>query len=383
MPSGLLVYVGTYTEPIRFGTGRVLQGKGEGIHVFRMDAASGALEPIGKTSGVANPSYLAFDATQRFLYVVNELKSFQDQPTGTVSAFAVDAPTGELAFLNRQPTHGTDPCHVVVDTPRKHVFVANYMSGSVCVLPVREDGSLGEACDFIQHQGAGFDPFRQNGPHAHSVTLDRANRTAFVSDLGLDKVFIYKFDAARGMLEPNGAPWIKQRPGAGPRHIALHPGGRFAYVINELNSTVAALACDRRTGGFRELQIVPTLPDGFCGASTCADIQISPSGRFVYVSNRGHDSIAIFRADQRTGHLSHVEHASTDGKTPRSFCIDPTGRFLIAANQDSDTLVTFRIHAPSGRLRPTGHVAHVPTPVCVKFRLPAMAKSSGGQPWRR
>jgi len=383
MPSELLVYVGTYTEPIRFGTGRVLQGKGDGIYVFRMDAASGALEPVGQTTGVANPSYLAFDATQRFLYVVNELKSYQDQPTGTVSAFAVDAATGELAFLNRQPTHGTDPCHVVVDTPRKHVFVANYMSGSVCVLPVRDDGSLGDACDFIQHQGAGFDPFRQNGPHAHSVTLDRANRTAFVPDLGLDKVFIYKFDATRGMLEPNGAPWIKLRPGAGPRHIALYPGGRFAYVINELNSTVAALACDRRTGGFRELQVVPTLPDGFCGTSTCADIQISPSGRFVYASNRGHNSITIFRVDQRTGHLTHVDHASTLGSTPRSFCIDPTGRFLIAANQDSDTLVTFRIHAPSGRLRPTGHVAYVPTPVCVKFRLPAMAKSRGGQPWRR
>ncbi len=374
MPSELLVYVGTYTEPIRFGTGRVLQGKGDGIYVFRMDAASGALEPVGQTTGVANPSYLAFDATQRFLYVVNELKSYQDRPTGTVSAFAVDAATGELAFLNKQPTHGTDPCHVVVDTPRKHVFVANYMSGSVCVLPVRDDGSLGDACDFIQHLGAGIDPFRQNGPHAHSVTLGRANRTAFVPDLGLDKVFIYRFDATRGMLEPNGAPWIKLRPGAGPRHIALHPGDRFAYLVNELNSTVAVLACDRRTGGLREQQIVPTLPDGFCGASTCADIQISPSGRFVYASNRGHDSIAIFRADRRTGHLSRVEHTSTDGKTPRSFCIDPTGRFLIAANQDSDALVTFRIHAPSGRLRPTGHAAHVPTPVCVKFRLPAMAK---------
>jgi len=383
MPSEMLVYVGTYTEPIRFGTGRVLQGKGEGIYIFRLDAASGALEPIGKTTGVANPSYLAFDATQHFLYAVNELKEYQDRPTGTVSAFAVDAATGELRFLNRQPTHGTDPCHVIVDAKRRHVFVANFMSGSICVLPVRDDGSLGEACDFIQHQGAGIDPVRQNGPHAHSVTLDKANRYAFVPDLGLDKLLVYKFDAKRGMLEPNGVHWIKMKPGAGPRHVALDPGGRFAYLINELNSTIAALACDRGTGAFRELQIVSTLPEGFQGESTCADIQVAPSGRFVYASNRGHDSIAIHRVDRRTGHLVYVDHASTQGRTPRSFCIDPTGRFLLAANQDSDTLVTFRIDASCGRLQPTGHGAPVPTPVCVKFRTPAMAKSKGGRPWRR
>jgi 6-phosphogluconolactonase len=383
MPSEMLVYVGTYTAPIRFGTGRVLQGKGEGIYIFRLDAASGALEPVGTTTGVANPSYLAFDATQHFLYAVNELKEYQDRPTGTVSAFAVDAATGELRFLNRQPTHGTDPCHVIVDAKRKHVFVANFMSGSICVLPVREDGSLGDACDFIQHQGAGIDPVRQKGPHAHSITLDRANRYAFVPDLGLDKLLIYKFDAKRGMLEPNGVPWIKMKPGAGPRHVTLHPGGKFAYLINELNSTVAALAYDRKTGAFQELQIVPTLPEGFRGASTCADIQVSPSGMFVYASNRGHDSITIYRINRRTGRLTYVDHSATQGKTPRSFCIDPTGRFLLAANQDTDTIVTFRIHARTGRLRPTGHVAHVPTPVCVKVRISATARSKGGQTWRR
>ena len=191
MTAEMLVYVGTYTEPIRFGTGRVLQGKGEGIYLFRLDQESGALEPVGKTTSVTNPSYLAFDATQRFLYAVNELKSYQDSPTGTVSAFAAHPTTGELAFLNRQPTHGTDPCHVVVDRQRRHVFVANFMSGSVCVLPVRDDGSLDAACDFIQHLGAGIDPVRQSGPHAHSVTLDATNRFAFVPDLGLDKLLIF------------------------------------------------------------------------------------------------------------------------------------------------------------------------------------------------
>jgi 6-phosphogluconolactonase len=383
MTAEMLVYVGTYTEPIRFGTGRVLQGKGEGIYLFRLDQESGALEPAGKTTSVTNPSYLAFDATQRFLYAVNELKSYQDSPTGTVSAFTAHPTTGELAFLNRQPTHGTDPCHVVVDRRRRHVFVANFMSGSVCVLPVRDDGRLDAACDFIQHLGAGIDPVRQNGPHAHSVTLDATNRYAFVPDLGLDKLLIYKFDAKRGMLEPNGVPWIKMKPGAGPRHVALHPGGRFAYLINELSSTVVALACDRKTGAFQELQIVPTLPEGFRGESTSADIQVSPSGRFIYASNRGHDSIAIYRINQRTGRLTYVDHAATQGRTPRSFCLDPTGRFLLAANQDSDMIVTFRIDARTGKLRPTGHVAHVPTPVCVKVRMPAMARSKGGHVWRQ
>jgi 6-phosphogluconolactonase len=370
-----LVYVGTYTEPIRFGTGKVLQGKGEGIYLFRMDPESGALEPAGITTGVANPSYLAFDNTGRFLYAVNELKTYQDRPTGTVSAFSVDPATGELACLNKQPTHGTDPCHVVVDRQRKHVFVANFMSGSVCVLPVRADGSLGEACDFVQHLGASIDPARQTGPHAHSVTLDTANRYAFVPDLGLDKLLIYTFDATRGMLEQNGTPWIKMKPGAGPRHVALHPAGTFAYLINELNATVAALARDRKTGAFRELQVVPTLPEGFSGTSTGADIHVAPSGRFVYASNRGHDSIAVHRIDPRTGRLTYVDHTATQGRTPRSFCLDPTRRFALVANQDSDTIVTFRIDARTGTLQPTGHSASVPTPVCVKIRPPALATS--------
>ncbi len=370
MTPRMIVYVGTYTQPIRFGTGHVLEGKGEGIYAFRMDPASGALEPAGKTTGVANPSYLAFDGTQRFLYAVNELKSYEDNPTGTVSAFAVDPATGGLRFLNKQLTHGTDPCHVLVDAKRRHVFVANFMSGSVSVFPLRDDGSLAEASDFIQHQGSSIDPARQKGPHAHSVTLDKANGRAFVPDLGLDKLLIYKFDAHRGMLEPNNVPWLKMKPGAGPRAIALHPGGNFAYLVNELNSTLAALAYDEAAGAFQELQIVPTLPPGFAGDSTCADVQISPSGAFLYASNRGHDSIAVYRIDQRAGTLTYVAHTPTEGRTPRSFCIDPTGTFLLAANQDTDTVVTFRIDAQTGRLLPTGHIAQVPTPVCVKVRTP-------------
>jgi 6-phosphogluconolactonase len=363
----LLVFIGTYTDPILFGTGKILQGKGEGIYAYRLDPASGGLEFVSKTTGITNPSYLAFDTHGRFLYVVNELKTYQDKPSGTVSAFAVDATTGKLEFLNRQLTHGTDPCHVIVDGQRKHVFVANFMSGSVCVLPVRDDGSLGVASDFIQHQGSGIDPSRQKGPHAHSVTLDKSNRFAFVPDLGLDRLMVYRFDPGRGMLEANAVPWLKTKPGAGPRHLSFHPGGKFAYLVNELDSTVAALSYDPGGGTFEHLQTVPTLPEGFSGASSCADVQVCPSGEFVYTSNRGHDSIVIHRIDPRAGTLSYVGHVPTQGKTPRSFGIDPTGKFLIAANQDSDSVVTFRIDPSSGNLAPTGQVAMVPTPVCVKF----------------
>ena len=365
----MLVYVGTYTDPILFGTGKILQGKGEGIYVYRLDQSSGALESVGQTTGITNPSYLAFDSTGRFLYAVNELKTYEGKPTGTVSAFAVDPETGRLRFLNKRLTHGTDPCHVLVDQKGRYVFAANFMSGSVCVLPVFDDGSLGEATDFIQHQGSGIDFVRQKGPHAHSVTLDHANRFAFVPDLGLDRLMAYRFDPKRGMLEPNDPAWIKMKPGAGPRHVAFHSGGKFAFLINELDSTLAVLSYDGRKGAFKELQIVPTLPEDFRGESTCADVQVSPSGAFVYSSNRGHDSIVIYKIDQRTGRLTYVGHEPSRGKTPRNFGIDPTGRFLLAANQDSDEIVSFRIDPQTGKLLPTGHVLRVPTPVCVKFLL--------------
>jgi 6-phosphogluconolactonase len=281
----------------------------------------------------------------------------------------VDPETGRLEFLNKRPTHGTDPCHVLVDKNRSCVFVANFMSGSVCVLPVREDGSLGEASEVIQHHGSSIDPIRQRGPHAHSVSLDAANRFACVPDLGLDKLMVYRFDPHRGRLEPNAVPWIALKPGAGPRLVAFHPTGRFAYLINELDSTVAALSYDGGHGTFDELQIVPALPEGFHGASTCADVQVSPSGAFLYGSNRGHDSLVVYSIDQTSGRLTCVGHEPTQGEAPRGFGIDPTGSFLLVANQDSDTIVTFRIDRHTGKLLPTGQVTQVPTPVCVKFLL--------------
>ncbi len=367
MAKDVLVFVGTFTEPIRFGTGKILEGKGEGIYAFRLDRSSGALEWIGTTTGVANPSFLALHPGGRFLYAVNELKSYEEQPSGSISAFAVDPETGALTLLNRRLSHGTDPCHVLVDQKGEYIFVSNFMSGSVCVLPVLGDGRLGAATDFIQHQGASIDPVRQRGPHAHSVTLDPAERFAFVPDLGLDRLMVYRFDRERGKLEPHATPWLKGTPGAGPRDLALHPSGRFAYLINELDSTLAALSYDGRKGTFRELQILSMLPAGFQGANSCAAVQVSPSGAFLYGSNRGHDSLVIHRIDQRTGRLTYVGHASTRGRTPRHFGIDPSGRFLLVANQDSDSIVTFRIHPRAGTLEPTGQVASVPTPVCVQF----------------
>ncbi len=361
------IYVGTYTEPIRFGTGKILEGKGEGIYRYRFDPATGALEAAGVTKGITNPSYLAFDPTRRFLYAVNELKTWQEKPTGTVSAFAIDATSGGLAFLNLQMTHGTDPCHVDVASDGRHVFVANFMSGSVCVLPVAEDGSLAPASDFIQHLGSSIDPNRQKGPHAHSVIFDPAERYAFVPDLGLDKLAAYVFDGRRGKFERHERAWFKALPGAGPRHLAFRPCGRYAYLINELDSTLTALAYDALHGSFCELQTVPTLPAGFTGQSTCADVHVSPDGRFVYASNRGHDSIVAYGIDAASGHLSFVGHCPSGGATPRNFAIDPSGSFVLAANQDSDTIVSLRIDRESGALLPTGQVTQVPTPVCVRF----------------
>src|SRR5271157_1819394 len=361
------VYVGTYTDPILFGTGEVFQGKGEGIYCYDLDPVTGQLRLSGTTTGVTNPSYLALDPAQRYLYAVNELKMFENAPTGTVSAFSVDAATGALTFLNRRPTSGTDPCHVVLARDGRLVFVANYMSGSVSVFPVARDGSLEAASDFIQHTGSSVDPKRQKGPHAHSTVLDAESRFALVPDLGLDKVLVYRIDRERGKLSANSSPWVQARPGAGPRYLAFHPNGKFVYLINELDSTIVAFSFNVDSGALQELQSVPTLPGDFHGASSCADLQVTPAGTFLYGSNRGHDSIVIYGIDPATGMLRYVGHESTRGKNPRSFAIDPTGAFLIAANQSSDNLVTYRMNGKTGGLEATGTSVDVPTPVCVKI----------------
>jgi 6-phosphogluconolactonase len=352
----LLVYVGTYTR-----------GENEGIYVYRLDPSSGALTLASTVRGINNPSFLALHPQHRYLYSVSEVGGEAGRPTGGVSAFAIDPPTGALTGLNQQSSQGTGPCHLSVDQTGQYVLVANYGSGSVALLPIREDGQLGEATDFIQHEGSSVDPGRQERPHAHSITLDPTNRFAFAADLGLDKILIYQLDLSRGKLIPHEEPWVAVTAGAGPRHLAFHPDGRYAYVINELDNTLIAFAYDEARGTLRTLQTLSTLPEDFQGPSYCADVHVAPSGRFIYGSNRGHDSIAIFAVDEAAGRLSLVDLEPTQGKFPRNFALDPTGTFLLAANQDSDNIVTFRIDPETGQLTPTGHVTNVPKPVCVKM----------------
>jgi 6-phosphogluconolactonase len=295
------------------------------------------------------------------LYAANE------KGEGTVSAFSIDAKTGKLTPLNEQPSHGAGPCHIIVDETGKTVMVANYNAGSIAAYPVQKDGSLGEATARIQHQGSSVDPRRQKGPHAHHITTDPANRYALVCDLGLDKVLVYKFDPAKGSLIANEPAFASVKSGAGPRHLAFHPRGEFAYVNNEMNSTLTVFKFDKKRGTLEELQTVSTLPPDFKGNNSTAEIEVHPSGKFVYVSNRGHDSLAGYTIDEKTGKVTSVEHTSTQGKTPRNFAIDPAGKFLLAENQGSHSIVVFRIDSKTGRLQATGEKAEVGSPVCVKF----------------
>jgi 6-phosphogluconolactonase len=363
-----LVYVGTYSEPIVFGTGQTLHGKGRGIYANRFDPQIGALYPQCVTEGVRNSSYIAFDPTKRFLFCVNEYKEYEGRPSGAVSAFKVNQSTGELTYLNSRASYGTDPCHLKVDATGNYLAVANFASGSVCVLPIGEDGFLGEAVQVIQHEGSSLDAKRQAGPHAHAVEFDKANRFLFVPDLGLDKVMIYEFDEKTGLLTPNARqPWVTTAPGSGPRQLAMSPDGNFAYLINELNSTLTAYRYNNADGSLNALNTLSTLPATYAELSTCAEVQVTPDGKFLYGSNRGHDSLAIFAIDSNTGQISLVGHESTRGKIPRNFDISKCGRFLAVANQDSNNIVMFGLDPSNGHLTLTGSEISVGTPICVRF----------------
>ncbi len=349
------LYVGTYTN----------SGKSEGIYVYRMDTSSGELTRIHSVQAV-NPSYLALDRSTRHLYAVNEVDQFEGKSSGAVSAFRIDPRTGDPTFLNQEPSLGADPCYVSLDRTGKFLLVANYTGGNVSVFPIRSDGSLGAATDHVQHEGSSVHK-NQKGPHAHCFMLDPTNRFALAADLGIDKVLVYRFDSMHGKLRPARELWASLKPGAGPRHLTFHPRGRFLFAINELDSTISVFSYDGRRGSLREVQTISTLPADFSGNNSCADVHVSPSGRFLYGSNRGHDSIVVFWIDQATGRLKQVEHVSTQGKTPRNFTLDPSDTFLLVANQNSDTVVTFRVDQKTGKLQPTGHVAEIPVPVCLKF----------------
>ena len=366
MPEKQLVLVGTYTQAIKFGTGQILEGKGKGIYSFFFDKETGVLESEKFSPGIVNPSYLTLNNKLNRLYAVNELKEYEGRASGALSAFTFDLKTRELKLLNIRATGGTDPCHVVLNPENTHVFVSNFMSGSVCVFPIAEDGSLREANQFIQHKGSSVNKARQSGPHAHSLIFDNSGKYAFVPDLGIDRLMSYKTDTVSGNLTPAPVPYFQTEPGAGPRHCAFHPGGKYSYLINELGSSVSVLAYNEADASFRCLQTISTIPADFSEHNSCADIQILPDGRFLYGSNRGHNSIVIYSIEPGTGLLSIVGTESSGGKIPRSFCIDPSGSFLLAANQDTDNIVVFRIDSATGKLKKVSEHA-VPTPVCVKM----------------
>jgi 6-phosphogluconolactonase len=349
-PREWIVYVGTYT-------GR----NSKGIYAYRFEAATGKLTPLGLAGEIGSPSFLAVHPNQRFLYAVGETAA------GTVSSFSIDRVTGMLKLLNTVPSQGSGPCHVEFDRTGKWLFVANYNSGSIAALPVHEDGRLGEAATFVQHSGASADPQRQAGPHAHSVNISPDNRFLLVADLGLDEVLTYKFDATRGALIRNNPPFAKIAAGSGPRHLAFGPDEKFVYLLSEMKATVTTMAYNKSHGTLTGIQTLSTLPNDLSGPKSGAEIAVHPNGKFLYASNRGHESIAIFDIDPKKGTLTSGTWVATRGKSPRHFAIDPTGTFLFAANQDSNNVVVFRIDPKTGGLTPTGDVLEVGSPVCVVF----------------
>jgi 6-phosphogluconolactonase len=351
-PKKLMVYVGTYTH----------DKKSDGIYRMELDLATGKLSAPRLAVKAVNPSFLAIHPTGKFLYAVGESDSFAGKGkkgTGAVNAFAIDPKSGDLTLLNQQSSEGGGPCHVVLDRAGKHAFAANYGGGNACALPIGIDGKLGAASGFVQHAAKG-----KKRPLAHSINLDAGNRFAVVADAGIDRVFIYRF--AEGKLTPNDPPYAELPPGAAPRHFAFHPDGKHAYVINESALSITAFNYDETKGSLEAIQTISTVPEGWKKGST-AEVVVHPSGKFVYGSNRGHDSIAVFQVDAATGKLTHVENQGKGIKTPRNFAVDPTGKFCLVANQDGDSVLVFRINPGTGRLVPTDVKVEVGRPVCLRF----------------
>ena len=352
-----IVYVGTYTT----------KTTSKGIYSYRFDSEKGQLTPIGVAAETIDPSFLAVHPNGKFLYAVNEIGNFNGGTSGAVSAFAIDAKTGALKFLNQVPTRGAGPCYVSLDRDGTFVLVANYDSGSIASFPVHDDGTLGTASGFVQHSGSGPNKERQEGPHAHWIGTSPDNRFALVADLGLDQVIVYGFDPIRGVFTPMLSGFAKVKPGAGPRHLSFHPNGKFAYVLSEMESSVTVFSYQPKNGTLTSLQTISALPKDYSGPKEAAEIAVHPSGKFLYTSNRGHDSIAVFSIDEKKGTLKSLGQVLTGGKTPRHFAIDPTGAYLLAENQESNNIVVFHIDAATGSLTPTGQTIEVPSPVCITF----------------
>jgi 6-phosphogluconolactonase len=344
------VYFGTYNK----------DGFPKGIYHAVLDLNTGSLSSPEVAAEASNPTFLEIHPNSKFLYSVTE------RDPGAVSAFAIDQETKKLRLVNSSHSCGKGPCHLSISNDGRVLLVANYGSGSVASIPINKDCSLAEPASSIQHSGSSADPRRQEGPHAHSINFSPDNRFAYAADLGLDKIMIYKIDES-GKLLPNDPPEVKIRAGAGPRHLTFTPNGKFAYLINELDETMVAFVYDPKTGNLTEIQTVSTLPEDFKGTSYCAEVKVHPNEKFLYGSNRGHDSIVTYKIDPEKGTLTLLGFQNSGIKNPRNFNIDPSGRFCIVANQDSDTVIVFRINQETGLLEPTEHVIRIGKPVCVRF----------------
>ncbi|MGO4329507.1 lactonase family protein [Cupriavidus sp. 2TAF22] len=348
----MYAYVGSRTT-------RERDARGEGISVFRIDSLTGALQLTQLVKDLVNPSFLALSGNGERLYAVHGDLS-------DISAFAVEKATGKLEFINRQSTHGKNPVHLAIDPTGKHVVVSNHIGASLAVLPLQADGSLGEMTQLVKLDGpVGPHRVEQKQAKPHFNPFDPSGQFVVVPDKGLDRTFTFRF--ADGKLSPAAPGFVESRETAGPRHIAFHPNGRFGYIVNELDSTVTTYAYDGNTGALKPLQIASTLPDTFTGNSRASEIEVDATGRFVYASNRGYDSIAIFHIDQATGHLRFVDAVASQGRTPRFFASAPGGRYMYVLNEDSDSIVAMHIDKTSGRLKPTGFSVQSGSPVCMIF----------------
>lgn len=351
---GYFAWIGTYTGP-----------ESKGIYAFRFHPSTGAVEAPFLAGEIVNPSFLAFHPKLDVLYAVSELGN-DGKTNGSVSAFSVDRKTGTLKLLNTVSSGGGGACHLVADKTGRMLVVANYGSGSTASFPILPDGHLGPIASLMQHSGSSVDR-RQRGPHAHAVVLSPDNRFVFVPDLGLDKVLVYKIDPATAKLAPHDPPFAEVKKGSGPRHFAFHPSGKFAYALSEMGSMVTAFSYNAAAGKLTSMEAVSTLPADFKGEDNSAEIEVDAKGRFLYASNRGHDSITVFSIDRAKGTLKTVQNISTGGSIPRNFKIDPTGRYLFAANQKSNNIVVFAVDSKTGRLTPTGKTIDVRAPVCILF----------------
>jgi 6-phosphogluconolactonase len=351
------VYIGTYTG-----------AKSKGIYLCDFDEKSGKLGEPKLVAETVNPTFLALNPKNpNRLYAVNEVGKFQGKDAGGVTAFEIEK-SGTLKQLNQQHSGGPGPCHLVVDREGKCVLVANYGGGSCCAIKLNEDGSLGDVTSFFQHEANPVPPGgKVRPPRGHSINVSPDNKLALCADLGLDKIVIYNLDAAAGKLTPHDPPFGKCPDGSGPRQFAFHPGGKFAYAINETKSTITVFAFDAAKGSLNELQTISTLPEGFTGGNSTAEVVVHASGKFVYGSNRGHNSIAVFEVDEKTGKLTAKGHQGEGIKTPRNFNIDLSGKWMLVGSQAGDNVQVFSVDQTTGELKPTGNKIELAAPVCIKF----------------